>query len=52
MFRPPIKPEGRTHRIPHLVEKVAAADLVLHRVQSSYTRGLMEASVGFRRAAA
>ena len=34
------------------VEQVAAADLVLHRVQSGYTRGLMEASAGFRRGAA
>ena len=34
------------------VEQIAAADLAAHRVQAEYTRGLMEASVGFRRVAA
>ena len=33
------------------VESIAAADLALHRVQADYTRALMEASAGFRRAA-
>ena len=32
------------------VETVAAADLAAHRVQADYTRSLMQASVGFRRA--
>jgi peptide/nickel transport system ATP-binding protein len=31
------------------VEMVAAADLAAHRVQADYTRGLMQASVGFVR---
>jgi len=34
------------------VESLAAADLAAHRVTEAYTRNLMEASVGFRRAAA
>ena len=33
------------------VEQIAAADLAAHHVQAEYTRGLMEASIGFRRAA-
>ncbi len=34
------------------VEALAAADLAAHRVEADYTRQLMEASVGFRRAPA
>ena len=33
-----------------VVEQVAAADLAAHRVQADYTRELMQASAGFRRA--
>jgi peptide/nickel transport system ATP-binding protein len=35
----------------HAVEMLAAADLAAQRVQADYTRSLMEASAGFRRAA-
>ena len=34
-----------------MVEQLAAADLAAQRVSQDYTRQLMQASVGFRRAA-
>ena len=37
-------------RLGQVVEQVAAADLAAHRVQADYTRELMQASAGFRRA--
>ena len=33
-----------------VVESLSSADLAAHRVSERYTRALMEASVGFRRA--